>query len=621
MRGNMYDFPGFERPVGNFYRLPNEWFDLWRAARDGLSQPGSRPRRILAPLKIVEYVIKHTWGWSNFDQPIRLSRSELRRGRHGSKGRRVDQGAGLSSEASITRGISTGLALNMLEQVDQSGSAGDREWCYLPKLGADCEEKECQEQSGTGFRRPEANFFLVPKVWTDLSGDICSEALILGVEYLFRHTWGWQAGQGEVRWLDADEIANGRRYRSLERRGERYDGGIGYTDRQTRDALQEGVKRNLLVWRYRQRGHKEHALRLRWMTDVSADGYFDPDIQEGEPAAGQNGGGREESVWGTEIGVGGGEASVGGMEESVEGTEESVWGTEEGVGGGEETVGGREETVGATEKGVGILYKDTSGKTPTQDTQEQTPTTTHRRRVDRDRQDVGGLAVVDDDQILVFFRPDIGKDELGEPRQLTLDQAGQTILAEKGAWYWSEADLADPDRSQREGYTASEVAAQVALDMCLLGPESAIVDNGITVEVFTLTDIARLLAEPENEWVQPSVYCCLWHLLDLPTPDKARSTSDRRRKRLDQQRAQAEEWGDPDLVSALGGLSISVDDARQLIAGHGEKMVAAWLSALRASCGQPRNPAGVLISNLRAGKTPPGWETETQVISQRDGHR
>jgi len=305
---------------------------------------------------------------------------------------------------------------------------------------------------------------------------------------------------------------------------------------------------------------------------VSGDGYFDPDIQEGELADDNN-------------------------------------------------RGGREETVGGTEKGVGILYKDTSGKTPTQDTQEQTPTTTHRRRVDRDRQDAAGLAVVDDAQILVFFRPDIGKGEMGSPRQLTLDQAGQTVLAEKGAWYWSEADLADPDRCQREGYTASEVAAQMALDMCLLGPESAILDNGITVQVFTLPDIARLLAKPENEWAQPSVYCSLWHLLDLPTPDKAPSTSDRRRKRLDQLRSQAEEWGDPDLVSALGGLGISVDDARQLIAGHGEKMVAAWLSALRAGCGQPRNPAGVLISNLRAGKTPPGWETETQVISQRDGHR
>jgi hypothetical protein len=74
----MAEFPGFARPKSNFFRLPNDWFDVWRQSREALAQ-GSQPARIVGPLKIVEYVIKYTWGRTNFDEPIRLSRSDLRK--------------------------------------------------------------------------------------------------------------------------------------------------------------------------------------------------------------------------------------------------------------------------------------------------------------------------------------------------------------------------------------------------------------------------------------------------------------------------------------------------------------------------------------------------------------
>ena len=50
-------FPGFFRPKSNFYRLPNDWFDIWANIRQKTGRS-----RILALLKIVEYVIKWTWG-------------------------------------------------------------------------------------------------------------------------------------------------------------------------------------------------------------------------------------------------------------------------------------------------------------------------------------------------------------------------------------------------------------------------------------------------------------------------------------------------------------------------------------------------------------------------------
>jgi hypothetical protein len=42
----------------------------------------------------------------------------------------------------------------------------------------------------SGFGDPQANYFKVPAIWTDLTRDVNSEAVILAVEYFFRHTWG-----------------------------------------------------------------------------------------------------------------------------------------------------------------------------------------------------------------------------------------------------------------------------------------------------------------------------------------------------------------------------------------------------------------------------------------------
>lgn len=73
----MAEFDGFARPTSNYYRLPNNWFDLWRQTRQVLAT-GERPARIIAPLKVTEYIIKYTWGYSNFETAVRLSRSDLR---------------------------------------------------------------------------------------------------------------------------------------------------------------------------------------------------------------------------------------------------------------------------------------------------------------------------------------------------------------------------------------------------------------------------------------------------------------------------------------------------------------------------------------------------------------
>jgi hypothetical protein len=46
-----HQFTGFSKPEANFFRLPNEWTDIITARVASLAE-----------MKLVEYVLKHTWG-------------------------------------------------------------------------------------------------------------------------------------------------------------------------------------------------------------------------------------------------------------------------------------------------------------------------------------------------------------------------------------------------------------------------------------------------------------------------------------------------------------------------------------------------------------------------------
>ena len=260
------DFQGFRRPRANFYRLPNDWFEIWRQARTSLGRT-----RILGALKVTEYVIKWSWGYQNFDRPIRLSWLDFQRGRkEGSK--RLDLGTGLSSR-SLQDALKLAVKLNLLEKHE----ADDGQPTYLPHLRSP-EEDEVGFLSGGddvsrhGFTTPTANYFLIPASWTDLTAELRTETLLLTMSYFFRHTWGWHGNQHEPCWLNEEEIANGRRYASQERRNQRYDGGTGYTTRAVRKALKVGLQRGWLVWRNHQ-GQRVHALHMAGMT-VGATGEF-----------------------------------------------------------------------------------------------------------------------------------------------------------------------------------------------------------------------------------------------------------------------------------------------------------------------------------------------------------
>jgi len=265
-------FPGFYRPKANFYRLPNDWFDIWAQIRRW-----ARRSRIHTILKMMEYVIKWTWGYQNYDEPVRISWRNFQFGMLKRRKRR-DRGTGLSP-GGLQGALQAAEEFGLLEKREND----DHGPSYLPRLQPleEGEENtsgpngdESDAETWIGFNRPEANYFMVPTIWTDLTSDVNSATFILTVEYFFRHTWGWQGGWDEPCWLTEDEIASGRRYRSPQRCGERYDDGIGYSTRSIRDALAEGVRRRWLVW-YKdgETGKKHHALHLKGM-NLSDDGEF-----------------------------------------------------------------------------------------------------------------------------------------------------------------------------------------------------------------------------------------------------------------------------------------------------------------------------------------------------------
>lgn len=90
-----YVFPGFWHPQeqeDGYTKLPHEMFDLMSKMSD-------------SELRIVLYIMRHTWGFQEFDKPKKLTIDEFMHGRKRSDETRMDKGTGLSD-----RGVKNGIA-------------------------------------------------------------------------------------------------------------------------------------------------------------------------------------------------------------------------------------------------------------------------------------------------------------------------------------------------------------------------------------------------------------------------------------------------------------------------------------------------------------------------------
>lgn len=266
-------FPGFEQPTRNYYRLPNTWFDLWAWVKEQRNAS-----RLDGPIRWLEYLIKHSWGYLNFDNPVRLTKDEFADGRRsattdGSRGGRIDGGTGLSSRALVTIPQRL-LDLGLIERREDDKDKARIQYYYLPRVRRSEAAPPTPSHSPdtfAGFDEPHSNYFPVPFVWTDLTRDINSGVAILAGEYLMRHTFGWR---DRVRWLTPTEIASGRQRRD----GSTYDDGIHYPRSTTASACDRMVEEGLFVWRPAQRDigreKREYALRMRDMLVDEGSGRF-----------------------------------------------------------------------------------------------------------------------------------------------------------------------------------------------------------------------------------------------------------------------------------------------------------------------------------------------------------
>src|SRR5436309_12621942 len=126
-------FEGFNKPEANFFRLPNEWTDITARITS------------LAELKLVEYVLKHTWGYSEFDMVKKITTDEFMSGRKKKNGERIDTGTGLS-KPSVIEGLTSAVKHGLLEvEIDDSDKARIKK-SYKLKMRTPIEEPEPDEQ-------------------------------------------------------------------------------------------------------------------------------------------------------------------------------------------------------------------------------------------------------------------------------------------------------------------------------------------------------------------------------------------------------------------------------------------------------------------------------------------
>ena len=128
-----------------------------------------------------------------------------------------------------------------------------------------------------GFDRPESNFFRMPNSWTDITADIDGIAELKVVQYILRHTWGYQEF-GIKKHITIDEFVNGRRRQD----GDRMDRGTGLSERAVYDGLRKAVEDGLIEEEIdhsdRGRVKKYYSLRMRRDDGQAADG-LDDDLQ------------------------------------------------------------------------------------------------------------------------------------------------------------------------------------------------------------------------------------------------------------------------------------------------------------------------------------------------------
>jgi hypothetical protein len=152
-----FEFAGFSRPESNYFRMPNNWTDITARINS------------LAELKVVEYILRHTWGFQEFGIKRRITIDEFIYGRKRTDGSRMDLGTRLS-EQSVRNGLKQAIEDGfILEEVDARDLARIKKYYCLrmvesaqPTDTDECIEPE--ERKIRHNRKPAGVKTLDPKV-------------------------------------------------------------------------------------------------------------------------------------------------------------------------------------------------------------------------------------------------------------------------------------------------------------------------------------------------------------------------------------------------------------------------------------------------------------------------
>jgi hypothetical protein len=130
-------FQGFDMPRQNWFKMPNSWTNITANISS------------LAELKVIEYVLKHTWGYREYGLNKRITTDEFMHGRRLKDGTRMDLGTGLS-KPSVVAGLKSAVAHGYLEEITNDSDLARIKKYYslkmLPGAAAD-DEPIFQENS------------------------------------------------------------------------------------------------------------------------------------------------------------------------------------------------------------------------------------------------------------------------------------------------------------------------------------------------------------------------------------------------------------------------------------------------------------------------------------------
>ncbi|MGD9895424.1 MAG: hypothetical protein AB7R89_03415 [Dehalococcoidia bacterium] len=135
-------FAGFDPPTANWFRMPDNWVDI----SAGITS--------LAELKVVQYILRHTWGYREYDIKKHITVDEFVSGRKRRDGSRMDRGTGLA-EQSVRNGLEAAKRDGFVEEfVDDTDRARIKKY-YGLTMRAAVGEPQDHDGSNTDTNPPQ----------------------------------------------------------------------------------------------------------------------------------------------------------------------------------------------------------------------------------------------------------------------------------------------------------------------------------------------------------------------------------------------------------------------------------------------------------------------------------